>query len=541
MRVKIESATALRTKSRISTFAFLVCILAAATILSCKSEREEPSTRKVEQRAEPIYDAAACSVDYPNGGFYPKDPRQLQDLVDKCLKEAGTQDVPGEPVAVVSPHAGYMFSAPVAAYSYKALENLEPETVILVGPSHIYRGPAGAGLKGASILTEGSFRNSLGALSIDSEIARKIVAADPKLFRNEPLAFRGTARSEHSLEVQLPFLQRVLKKEFKIVMILVNDEDVSLSDKLGKAIADACAGKKVILIASSDLTHRPPYSDACEIDQETIKSFLTLDPGKILKRSEELMRRDVPQLECTACGLAAVMTVFSAARKLGADSIKLLKYANSGDTYPPSKDSVVGYGALVLYRAAGGGFISPKGQKTLLSIARESITAALEGRPFKPKEGEGELAARRGVFVTLLINGQLRGCKGCFDSLYEEPLPTLPKTIAQVALSSAFQDTTRFQPVTKQEIPKIKIRISILSPLVPVDSVDKIVLGKHGILIQDSRGRGATFLPEVATEQGWNLQTLLTECCIKGHMAPDAWKKPDTKIFVYTTQVFGEE
>jgi hypothetical protein len=516
---------------------YISCLFAAVCLISCESDKGRPPAQKEVKQAEPVYDASVCSESYPYGGFYPKDPQKLQEVVDKFLKDAGHQDVPGQPVAVISPHAGYMFSAPVAAYSYKALENIEPETLILVGPSHIYYQSTGAPLQGASILTEGLFKNPLGTLTIDSEIAKKIVAADPKLFRYEPLAFTGPAGSEHCLEVQLPFLQRVLKKEFKIVMILVNEENLSLTEKLAKAVANACAGKKVILIASSDLAHYPPYEAANKIDRETLNSFETLEPEEILMRSAELLRQQVsvPQPACTACGLAAIMTVVTAAKRLGADSSKLLKYANSGDAYPPGKDKVVGYGALVLYRAAKESPISPEGQKTLLTIARNAITAALEKRPFGVKEGEGELAVRRGVFVTLLIDGQLRGCIGRFFSC-----ETLPKTVAQVAPLSAFRDE-RFVPVTKEEIPKIKINISILSPRVPVDSVDKIVLGKHGICVQESREKSATFLPEVATEQGWNLQTFLSECCKKGGMAPDAWKKPDIIIHTYTTQVFGEK
>jgi hypothetical protein len=537
--MKVEKRFPIIPDFKLLTLHFILytsCFLAAISLISCESGDQKTTPQKAEQPTGPVYNATVCSDSYPGGGFYPKDAQKLQEVVDRFLKDAGRQDVPGEPIAVISPHAGYIFSGAVAAYSYKALENLEPETVILVGPSHAYEANVGAPLRGASILTEGVFKNPLGTLTIDSEIAKKIVAADPKLFRNESLAFTGPARSEHCLEVQLPFLQRVLKKEFKIVMILVNEEDLSLTEKLAKAVAHACAGKKVILIASSDLAHFPAYEAANKIDRETLNSFETLEPEEILMRSAESLRKGVPQLRCTACGIAAIMTVVTAAKRLGADNSKLLKYANSGDVdIFGERDRVVGYGALVLYRAAKESLISPEGQKTLLTIARDAITARLEKGVIAALEGEGELAARRGVFVTLLIDGQLRGCIGCFYSSR-----TLPETVARYAPLSAFDDT-RFVPVTKEEITKINIKISILSPRVPVDSVDKIVLGKHGICVQDSLGRSATFLPEVATEQGWNMGTFLGECCRKGGMAPDAWKKPDTIIQVYTTQVFGEK
>ena len=284
------------------------------------------------------------TIRYPAvaGQFYSGDTKELLSELDEYLENAKLPKVSGALIALISPHAGYDYSGWVSAYAYKSLVGKKIDTAILVGFSHRYP------LSGAAVFTSGTFETPLGAVEIDSEIAESIV-------KNNSVVFADTAphKYEHSLEVQLPFLQRVAEQS-KIVPILINDADTDTCTKLADAIVAAIRNAPkafgVILIASTDLTHYPEYRYAVEVDREAINAMVELDVDKLDAVSDKWLGKGIPNLHCVLCSDAAVKSVIIASKKLGANQATLLKYANSGDVRIGNKHQVVGYAAIAIVK-----------------------------------------------------------------------------------------------------------------------------------------------------------------------------------------------
>jgi AmmeMemoRadiSam system protein B len=265
-----------------------------------------------------------------SGMFYPDSPEELRMTVDDLLSKADERRIEGELIALIAPHAGYMYSGPVAAYAYKVLEGLKFDTVILVGPSHYTL------FDGISVYKRGYYQTPLGSIGINSSLAEHLIENDDKI------SFRPSAHiREHSLEVQLPFLQRTLE-DFQIVPILMGDQSEELCEILSKALVETIGDEKVLLIASTDLSHYHSYEEAKELDKVALDSIEKLDP--------KVLNDNVKAGRCELCGAGPVIAVISAVKELGADRIEILRYANSGDI-TGEKGLVVGYGAVVIYRS----------------------------------------------------------------------------------------------------------------------------------------------------------------------------------------------
>lgn len=489
------------------------------------------------------------------GQFYPEDPTQLAEMVDKFLDNVRQEETPGKLIALIAPHAGYIYSGQVAAFAYNQIKGKQYDTVVLIGLGH--RGSPGM----VSIFPAGVYETPLGRVPVNGEIAAKIMMDHRDLIKYHEWA----DAPEHCLEVQLPFLQRILK-DFKIVPILITECSLKDCQIVARAVAEACRGQNVLLVASSDLSHYPRYEDAVRVDKETMQSWLSLDPGKILAKDRELMAQGIESLHCTACGRDAVITTIMAAKLLGADAVRLLKYANSGDV-SGDRSRVVGYGAAAIYKSTPKpqtpppaqpksemkkeptiprvnpeqGSLSPEHRRKLLSLARSVVEAAIKKQPLQiTTVSDAALQEHRGAFVTLKNHGRLRGCIGTFVA--HEPLY---KVVQKMAMASATQDSRFFDnPITPEELKDIDIEISVLSPLTPIDDPMKIELGKHGIyIVNEKRGAAGCFLPQVATETGWSKEQFLSHCAAdKAGLPPDAWKNdPDTKVLVFTAEVFGEK
>ena len=478
------------------------------------------------------------------GAFYPGGASELGRVVDEFLKNADTPEtrVQGEVIGLISPHAGYTYSGQVAAYAYSALKGAQYDVVIVIGPSH--RAPVEA----AAVYTSGSFSTPLGTVEIDEGVAKALVETGDD-FADDP----GAHAAEHSLEVQLPFLQRVLH-DFKIVPVVTRDLPPDRCEELGRALAGCVKGKKALFVASSDLSHYPAYADANRVDRETVESWKTMDLEAIYAKEEAAMLRPARNMACTMCGSAAIMITMAASKALGADAVAVLRYANSGDV-SGDKSGVVGYAAAAVYKSskAGAGATSSREEavrtppadrsdgalgraerKKLLSVARVSIDAVLRRKPAPdPKLTEPSLTGHQGAFVTLHKDGQLRGCIGRFTA--DEPLY---RVVSQMAVAAATQDF-RFSPVTLPELDKIEIEISVLSPLRKMGDVSELELGKHGIYVMKG-ARGGCYLPQVADETGWSKEEFLGHCCLeKAGLEADAWKK-DADVYLFTAEVFSE-
>jgi hypothetical protein len=481
------------------------------------------------------------------GGFYPGDAGALRATVEKLLGEAKKVPIEGRIVGLIAPHAGYGYSGPTAAAAFKQLEGRPIGTVILIGSSHR------ASFPGAAVWSGDGWMTPLGLVPVDRKAAEKLVST----VKGAALLLEAH-REEHSLEVELPFLQTVLKS-FLIVPVLIGGADPATLKDLGKAMAEMIREDPgAVIVCSTDLTHYPPYAEAQRIDRETLEAIRTMDIEALSRIEARCERSDVPNLVCAVCGERAVLAAMEAAVLLGVKEAKVVDQRNSGDAPMGDKSRVVGYGAAIFSLPPGAPSplnnikndgkqteekmsliakepegLSPAARARLLSIARSSLNAVLNRKPFASDGFDNpELQARRGMFVTLTKRGDLRGCMGHFDQ--DVPLYELA---ARQAVVSAVEDP-RFPPVESSELQDIKIEISVLSPPRPVASWRDIEVGKHGVILRQGM-RGATFLPQVAPEQGWDREEMLTHLSLKAGLAPDAWKE-GAKFEVYTAQVFGE-
>ncbi len=503
------------------------------------------------------------------GQFYPSDPAELAKAVDSYLDNVSQEETRGRIIALVAPHAGYVYSAQVAAFSYSQIKGKKFDTVVLIGLGH--RGSRGM----VSLYPAGCYETPLGKVPVNGELAAKIMMDNQDLIKYH----EWVDAPEHCLEVQLPFLQRVLK-DFRIVPILITDCSLAECEKVAKAVADACRGENVLLVASSDLSHYPAYPDAVRVDKAVMQSWVSLDPAKILATDKALMDEGINNLACAACGRDAVITTIMAAKRLGANAVRLLKYANSGDV-SGERSRVVGYGAAVVYQKAPAplpppvekkpppkseapppqpagqekkpqkseapapppppGTLSPELRRKLLVLARSVVESAVKQEPLSAvKFDDAALQEHRGAFVTIKNQGRLRGCIGNFVA--REPLF---RVVQRMAMAAATQDARFFgNQITVEELKDVDIEISVLSPLVPVADPMKIELGKHGIyIINEKKGAAGCFLPQVASETGWSAAEFLSHCARdKAGLPADAWKNdPDTTVLVFTAEVFGEK
>jgi AmmeMemoRadiSam system protein B/AmmeMemoRadiSam system protein A len=459
------------------------------------------------------------------GAFYPDKPEILSRDIKRYLENTKEEKVEGDIVALISPHAGYMYSGQVAAYAYKLIEGIAFDSVVVIAPSHR------ALFKGASIYDRGGYRTPLGVVPVDVELSKRMMEK-----RKEIQFFPEAHFQEHSLEVQIPFLQVVLKS-FKLVPIVMEPYwNWETCQSVASAIAENVKGKKVLLVASTDLSHFYTYNIAIELD----KIFL----DHIERFDVEGLNRDLKNNRTEACGGGAVATIMLAAKMLGANHGKVLKYANSGDV-TGDRSRVVGYVAGVFYKKVGGKEkmkeerkvgvdlgLNEEEKKTLHQIAKTVIENKARGKTVPDFKIESPvLKENRGAFVTIHKRGQLRGCIG-----YIEGRGPLHKTIEEMAEAAAFRDP-RFTPVKEKELPELELEISVLTPLKKIQDVNEIQVGKHGIYIKKGWYSGL-LLPQVATEYGWDRQTFLEHTCQKAGLPPHAWKEKDTEIYIFSADIF---
>lgn len=277
------------------------------------------------------------------GMFYPSSPEELRREVRRYIDGAPRDgEIKGRVIGLIAPHAGYVYSGAVAGHAYKQVEGERYGTVVVIGPSHRYP------VTGYAIWAEGEFETPLGRVGIDEEIASALMRADDRI-RHLPQAHAY----EHSIEVQLPFLQEAIG-EFKLVPILMHDYSEAACSSLARALHDVLKEKDdYLLVASTDLSHYPEYEEAVKADKVVIEAVSTFDPAVVRRRIAEHMRLGVPELHTMMCGAGPVYVVMEAAKLLGADRIKVLKYANSGDVPFGDKSQVVGYMAAAIWRERG--------------------------------------------------------------------------------------------------------------------------------------------------------------------------------------------
>lgn len=462
------------------------------------------------------------------GSWYPGNPSVLRQDIHRYLDEARPPaSPPGALRALIVPHAGYMYSGKVAAHAYRLLRDQAFERVVILAPSHRAR------FRGASVYNLGGYRTPLGVVPLDREMVDALLL-HPEVFQFVPEA----DAEEHSLEIQLPFLQ-VLLESFHLTPIVMGEQSLDFCEKMARVLCETCRHRPALLVASSDLSHFHSYTEAKRLDEIVCDHVARFDPAGL----EEALRGG----ECEACGAGPMLTVMLAARELGADQAMVLHYANSGDV-TGDRRGVVGYLAAALVQSPAGDRgerherqaavgvdlgLSGNEKRTLLQLARQAIRSRCLEEPMPSTTTDSDrLKEKRGAFVCLHKGEDLRGCIG----MIEAKAPLL-ETVGSMAVQAAFSDP-RFCAVQADELDDLEIEISVLTPLEPVSDASRIEIGKHGLYIRKGYHSGL-LLPQVAVERGWSPTELLEWTCKKAGLPDQAWKDPDTEIFMFSADVFS--
>jgi AmmeMemoRadiSam system protein B len=268
------------------------------------------------------------------GKWYEGNPKSLARAVDQYLDQAELPELPGEVVAVIAPHAGHFYSGPVAGYAFAAVRGTTPDLVAVLSPMHQpYYEP---------LLTtaHAAYSTPLGQITVDEEI---VALLDAQLKETQGGGLTRVAYDqEHSLEIELPFLQRALAGDFKLLPVMVRAQSPRVSQGLGEALAKVLRDKNALLVASTDLSHFYKQSEAQALDHEMLRRIESFSPEEVFHAEE--------QGKGFACGLGALTAVLWAARGLGADQVKVLRHATSGDV-TGDYSQVVGYGAAVILKS----------------------------------------------------------------------------------------------------------------------------------------------------------------------------------------------
>ncbi|MCS7257816.1 MAG: AmmeMemoRadiSam system protein B [candidate division WOR-3 bacterium] len=460
-----------------------------------------------------------------SGQFYPQQKEILKKTIDEFLKAIPPPNITKQIIGIIVPHAGYPYSGLTASYAYKAIANQKYDAVIMLGPSHQ------AYIKNFAVYGEGKWQTPLGDVNIAEDIAHAIIKEAPSKIINQLDAHQY----EHSLEVQLPFLQTVLK-DFKIVPIMMLNPSYEDCNILAQAIAKNTRGKNILILASSDLYHGYSYSDCQKTDSLTLNYITKFD----IKGLYDALSKEKAQ----ACGGYPIVVLMMVADLLGAKEVKLLHRTNSNDVIGEKGGYCVGYASLVFLKEnpteqeeKTKSFInlSAEEKKELLRIARTSIESFVKSKKtpvFSPISSK--LKEKYGVFVTIKKNNELRGCIG-----YIEGLKPLYQAVSEMAIAAATEDP-RFPPVSVLELPHITLEITILSPLKKITKISEIEIGRHGLVVKKGPRHGL-LLPQVATEYNWNRETFLSHTCWKAGLPDNAWKDPDTEIYIFEGLIIKED
>lgn len=449
----------------------------------------------------------SASVKEPNvaGAFYPADGKELAGMVDGFLKGVDGNKVDGRLIALIAPHAGYQFSGQVAAFSYGRLKGRDIDTVIIIGSSHY------ASYTGASVYTTGGMMTPLGTVKINEKVARGLLSE-----KDQVTFFPAAFDKEHSIEVQLPFLQRVLKN-FSVVPILIGAPSRESFNHLSKKLAEVMkASDRVLLVVSTDLSHYHDYQTAAAMDRKVTDAVQRMSSGDL---EQKLMSG-----EAEACGGYALLYAMAAARDLGATDGRLFKYANSGDVTGDVK-RVVGYAAMGLYKSA----LDMEERAELLSLAIKSISEYVKtGKAPSHETSNPRLLANGATFVTIKRKGMLRGCIGNISPV----MPLFKSVIANSVSASSFDP--RFPKMAPEELTDMEVEVTVLSPLEPLRDRKDIKIGTHGLFIVKDNKSGL-LLPQVAEEFGWDVDTFLREVSLKAGLPEAAWK--DSQLFSFTADI----
>lgn len=458
------------------------------------------------------------------GSWYPDSPVLLSETIKNYLDQAELVPFEEEVVALVSPHAGLIYSGETAAYAFKAVQARKIDLVVVVGFSHRMS------YEGTAVFDKDGFRTPLGVLYTDKQLLSKITDQDKVFADSKPFA------GENSIELLLPFIQIALGNP-KVLLLAIGRQSLENSEILGNALYQILKDKSnFLIVASTDMSHYLSQVEAEIIDAETAEAISGMQPEELFSAYHGKNRM---------CGIGTVVATQICAKKLDVDKVVILKQATSAKA-SGDKRRVVGYLSAVFLKSNNektkikergkmNDLLNSQQRKELLNLARNTIDLYIrKGKTLEAKTQDPTLKEVMGVFVTLHKGEQLRGCIG--NIIGSKPLYL---GVRDMAIASSTQDS-RFPAVTVEELDDISIEISALSPLKKITNLDEIVLGTHGVLVKQGF-RSGVYLPQVATETGWSKAEFMNSLCAhKAGIAADSWKKPECEIYIFSADVFGE-
>ena len=467
------------------------------------------------------------------GQFYPFGKKEVEGLIDKYMKETKvlSQLEKRDIVGFISPHAGYVYSGPVAAWGFRQLLDREITTAVILGFNH--RGSPSV----SSILPYDGYKTPLGTARVDGDIRKLLVEKGEGVLKESESPFKG----EHSLETQIPFIQKVLPG-VSIVPIMVAHPNGNVDDKLAKLLFDTLGSRKdVVFIASTDLSHYMPYDDAVAVDAETLEWIAGQKWSTIDKEGPGTNRM------CGYFTTGVLMKLFShyeAKDRKGT----LVKYANSGDTSGNKSKGVVGYGVVAFSLPEGvrteekaGKETGPgipvagdKGpavavsltlgdKKALEKTARASIEASLGSSNYVPEEPAGDnLKKKMGSIVSIQIDGRIQGT-GMEFSL-QKPLYD---SVSEAARNAVLGDP-RYPTPSPAKLAGMKIRIYTVATTIPAEDFKVEDMEGSGLLISGQWGEGIVY-PDEAAGNGWKNETAVRHGCRRANLMPDCYKESNRK------------
>ncbi len=463
-----------------------------------------------------------------SGKWYSSDRDSLTTEIKRYIDKAKEKTFEKKVQMGLVPHAGLLYSGPVAAYTYKAFMGRHIDTVIILGIFHRFYADY------VFLPSSGEVKTPLGSIKIDEE-ATDYLSNYSCFGFTEGILSQLNSYGENSLELNFPFIKYSFP-EAKVVPIYFSHASKEDREMVAHAIASYMkeTKKEVIVLLSSDLSHFNHASIAERKDKATLEGVLDGDVKK--------WYNDVERTE-GACGRDPISTGMMIAKELGLKP-EILHYAHSGDVTGDTTQ-VVGYGSIVwtgdvekkkpTVDSTGSMDVPKDVRKKMLVYVRKAITEyVVNGKRLKIEDKEPIWDEKVGLFVTLKKNEDLRGCIG-----FIEGVATLRETLVEMAISASTKDP-RFESVTKDEIDNLSIEISVLSPLYLVKDIDEIKVGRDGLIIKRGFYQGL-LLPQVATEYNWNREEFLSHTCEKAGLPRDAWKDKKSEIRRFSATVFSEE
>ena len=413
------------------------------------------------------------------GQFYPGTSSQLKAMIEAFVDEKVAKE---EVIGLVSPHAGYVYSGPVAGAVISKVKF--KDTFVIMGPNHTGMG------RPLSIMAQGTWKTPLGEVEIDSELGKQILATSSHLEEDHV-----AHQYEHSIEVQLPFLQ-YFKPDIRIVPIMLAHASGDIYKEIGKELAKAIreSNRGAVIMASSDMTHYEPQKTAQEKDTQAIEAILDLNEDELLRRVDEL--------NISMCGYAPTVSLIAAAKESGATGAELVRYQTSGDT-TGDYSAVVGYAGVII-----------TAMSSLARLAKETVeTYVKEGKTHKPDELTPEMKGKAGVFVSIHKLGELRGCIGTFEPQCEN----VAEEIIDNAISSATRDP-RFPSIAPDELKDLSYSVDVLTMPESIVSQDQLDPKQYGVIVECGFRRGL-LLPDLEGVDSADYQ--IDICRQKAGIAPD--------------------